>query len=105
MHCVYLVIALRSSGIYLTHLHHFVVSWMRVYLKEIVMSKLINWEFKIGDIVRLPNEQGKGVIVGRKCIEDAEGVEFVYDVFNKRTEHSTEYSSNELMKIHHTQEA
>ncbi|CAM0061581.1 hypothetical protein VPHK479_0097 [Vibrio phage K479] len=63
------------------------------------MSTFIGWEFKIGDIVRLPSNQGKGVVVARKCIEDAEGREFSYSVFNKATEHSTDYLQSELMSV------
>ena len=63
------------------------------------MSTLVDWTFKIGAIVVLPNNQGKGVVVGRTCTEDAEGIEYYYDVFNKKTEHSTSYLKSELMSI------
>lgn len=63
------------------------------------MSPFVGWEFRIGEIVKLPNNQGKGVVVARKCIEDAEGKTFSYSVFNKATEHSVDYPSNELMSV------
>lgn len=63
------------------------------------MTTVIGWEFKIGDIVALPSNQGKGVVVACKCIEDAEGKEFSYSVFNKAIEHSTDYLQSELIKV------
>lgn len=63
------------------------------------MSNYMSWEFKLGQIVRLPSNQGKGIVVARKCIEDAEGKEFSYSVFNKATEHSTDYQQNELLAV------
>lgn len=63
------------------------------------MSNYMSWEFKLGQIVRLPSNQGKGIVVARKCIEDAEGKEFSYSVFNKSTEHSADYLQSELLAV------